>query len=313
MSQANFRVYTELLTRREQLRTAGVSCAEPLTGRNVSLDFTYANFIGGRILAEITLGFRSQVKLVRRTLGGQPWHWVETSTADGIDTLSMQMAGTFVTPGGDWRGCASGPFRLAAFKEKLFQRLPVVQEDADTWIVVLESARAPDEEVFDFIRHQATGTPPERVIICFAPVTSTAGTVRVAARCAERAMHAWIHQNWALPSSVRVHGFAPVARLLNFDEAEMMARTNEAILEAGSAVLYVEGVDRNELVSYAPRLCFSGLFPGTSFRDLLASAGHFSQLPELALAPARITLVGEGDPIQCGTVNEEALTAAWGV
>lgn len=310
MMPANLRTYTELMARREELDAVGVTRSGSLLDRNVCLDFSRASSRGGFILAEITLGFGSSVEIVDLPLDGRPWQWVQTSTPNGIDTLSMQMAGTFVTPGGKWRGCASGPFRLAAFKEKLFQQLRVEIDDSPTWVVVLESARAPDDDVFNFIREQATGMPPERVVICLAPVNCVAGAVQVAARCAECAMHTWKHHGWPLPPSFRVEGLAPIAPAVD-DEMEMMARTNEAILEAGSVTVEVEGVAQDVLVRNAPQLCFSGLFPGRTFRNLLDEAGHFNKLPELAFAPSHITLIGGGLPVECGHANESALSAAW--
>jgi len=284
--------YDLLLDKGQELSDLSIQTSGDLTADNCWLDFTNSGLQGGLLLAQLSLGGESTISLVQQPLGTIDWTWLRIAVPNAVDTLSMQMAGTFVTPGDKWRGVASGPFRKAAYKEKLFPSLGVAREESETWVVVLETKRQPDEEVFQFIRSQATGTPPQRVVICYAPVNSLAGATQVAARSVECAMHTWLFHKWPLLQGMSGAGIAPVALLqgTELSEDEMMARTNEGILECGEVSLRVPGLSFAEISDRASMLTFGGNFSDTTFRMLLTSAGHFSKLPELAFAPAKVEL-----------------------
>ena len=246
------------------------------------------------------------------SLAGRPWPTVTVRTDEPVSAcLRCQYAGRKVTAtdggGTEFFAMGSGPLRAACGDEELIRKLGGA-EQARRCVGVLETRRIPPPPVAAELA-EAAGIAADRLTLCVAPTASLAGTVQIAARSVETALHK-LH---ALDSDVtRVRcgaGSAPLAPAGGGDAAAL-GRTNDAILYGARVTLWVEA-DRAELAELAPRVPSSSSEQhGRPFADLLAEAGgDFYQLDPLLFAPAQVTLIGlrDGGAVAAGELREDLL------
>ena len=81
----------------------------------------------------------------------------------------------------------SGPARAIGSSEKLFDELGY-RDKADSATIVIEADKAPPAALVEEIA-KACKIKPAQLTILFAPTSSPAGTVQIAARCLEVALH----------------------------------------------------------------------------------------------------------------------------
>lgn len=189
----------------------------------------------------------------------------------------------------DYFAMASGPMRAAIAKEELFDAIGM-RERPPVAVGLLEASRLPPDDVCRGLA-TAAGVRPDKLLLLVARTASPAGTLQVAARSLETAIHKLHDLGFDLG---RIRGGAGTAPLppVAADDLTAIGLTNDAILYGGSVVLEVEDADA-EVAEFGPA-AVSGASPafGAPFREIFEAAGRdFYAIDPGLFAPARLEFV----------------------
>jgi len=202
--------------------------------------------------------------------------------------LAAQYAGWKVSTDG-YFAMASGPMRAAIGTEDLFDELGL-RERPPVAVGLLEAARLPPDAVCHSLA-TAAGVPPDKLLLLVARTASPAGTLQVAARSLETAIHKLHDLGFDLGLIRGGSGSAPLPPVAA-DDLTAIGLTNDAILYGGSVVLEVENAD-TEVAEFGPA-AVSRASPafGAPFRAIFEAAGRdFYAIDPALFAPARIEFV----------------------
>ena len=270
----------------------------------------------GRRIAEICMGGLGSVALVPGdALGGLPE--VHAHSADPvIACLASQYAGWSLSHGegkGAFRALASGPGRAIARREPLFEELGYADR-SDRAAFVLEVDRVPPEPVIAKIARDCA-LAADRITIVLTPTRSLAGTVQIVARTLEVALHKAHALGFALERIVDGTGVAPLPPPTP-DFLAAMGRTNDAILFAGRATLYVDAADAD-----AARLAET--LPASASRDYGKPFAQvfkdyqfdFYKIDPMLFAPAEVTVsnLASGKSFRGGKRDLARLAESFGI
>jgi methenyltetrahydromethanopterin cyclohydrolase len=238
----------------------------------------------GVLTARICLADLADVSLVPyplRELGGMA---VQVHTDDPVRAcLASQYAGWRIQVG-SYFAMASGPMRIVAAREELYQHI-AVREEAAAAVGVLESSQHPTEEVVTAI---VAKLPPQtqHLHLLTAPTTSLVGTLQVVARSVETALHKLYELRFDVQQVVSAWGIAPLPPVAR-DTIGAIGRTNDAILYGAEVVLWVHS-DDEQLASLGPHVpaCASRDY-GQPFADIFTRYhGDFYRIDPLLFSPA---------------------------
>ncbi|MFM8414232.1 MAG: methenyltetrahydromethanopterin cyclohydrolase [Planctomycetota bacterium] len=218
-----------------------------------------------------------------------PWPTIRVTSDHAVAAcLAAQYAGWRVSVPG-YFAMASGPMRAAIGREDLFDEIGMRERPAVA-AGLLEASKLPPADVCRDLA-AAAGVAPERLILLVARTASPAGTLQVAARSLETAIHKLHEVGFDLRRIKGGEGTAPLPPVAA-DDLAAIGRTNDAILYGGSVVLEVTG-DDDELAEVGPR-AISRASPafGAAFREVFEAAGRdFYAIDPALFAPARLELV----------------------
>ncbi len=246
----------------------------------------------GRRIAEICMGGLGTVALAPGN--GEPGGFlqVHAHSADPvIACLASQYAGWSLVHGegkGAFQALASGPGRAIARREPLFEELGYA-DAGDRAAFVLEVDRVPPEPIIGKIAHDCA-LPAERITLVLTPTRSLAGTVQIVARTLEVALHKAHALGFALDRIVDGTGTAPLPPPAP-DFLAAMGRTNDAILFAGRATLYVDVADAaaEQLARTLPASASRDY--GKPFAQVFKDYGFdFYKIDPMLFAPAEVTV-----------------------
>ncbi|MBV8911474.1 MAG: methenyltetrahydromethanopterin cyclohydrolase [Acetobacteraceae bacterium] len=238
--------------------------------------------------AAACMGGLGRIDPLAVSVGERTWPGVGVAVDEpAAACMAAQYAG-WKLEHGDFFALASGPGRALARAEDLFAEL-AWHERAERAVLCLETRQAPPDEIVEKVA-QRCGLPASEVTFLIAPTASVCGSVQVAARVVETALHK-LHELGVDPARVR-HGWgccpiAPVAA----DDPAAIGRSNDAVLYGGTAHLLIEAADA-EVAELAQRLpsASSEAF-GTPFGELLAAADwNFYDIDPMLFSPAAVTL-----------------------
>jgi methenyltetrahydromethanopterin cyclohydrolase len=243
----------------------------------------------GRRFAEICMAGLGAVSFAPLVLESR-WLPGLTVVSDrpALACLASQYAGWRLDPEG-YFAMASGPGRALIRAEDLYDDLEV-HERADHAVLCLETRDAPPEEVADFVAGKA-GVAPGDLTLLFAPTASLAGSVQVAARVVETALHKLHELEFDVGRVVSGYGSCPLPPVAKTDP-EAIGRTNDAVLYGGQVELTVDAPD-HELEPIVARLPSSASDDyGEPFGHVLESANwDFYEIDPLLFSPAEVRLV----------------------
>ena len=154
---------------------------------------------------------------------------------------------------------------------------------------------------------------PERLTILYAPTSSLAGTVQIAARCLEVALHKSHELHFPLENIVDGMATVPVPPPVpGFVEA--MGRTNDAIIYGGRAQLYVSGdaAAAKKLAEDLPSLNSKDF--GKPFAETFAAVkGDFYAIDPMLFSPAKVTVTAleTGESFQAGHIDTAVLARSF--
>jgi methenyltetrahydromethanopterin cyclohydrolase len=243
----------------------------------------------GRRFAEICMAGLGAVSFAPLVLEGR-WLPGLTVVTDrpALACLASQYAGWRLDPEG-YFAMASGPGRALIRAEDLYDHLDV-DERARSAVLCLETRDAPSEEVGDFVAERA-GVASADLTLLFAPTASLAGSVQVAARVVETALHKLHELEFDVGRVVSGFGSCPLPPVARKDP-EAIGRTNDAVLYGGQVELTVDASDE-ELEAVVPRLPASASSDyGEPFGSVLEQADwDFYKIDPLLFSPAEVRLV----------------------
>ena len=188
----------------------------------------------GRRMGEICLGGLGRVTL-ETTDPASPWPFnVTVHTAQPVlACLGSQYAGWSLSveeKGKKYHVLGSGPARALGSPEKLFDELGY-RDKADSACLVLEADRAPPAALVEHVA-KACKVSTDALTIVYAPTSSLAGTVQIAARCLEVALHKSHELHFPLDDIVDGMATAPLPPPAS-EFVAAMGRTNDAIIYGG--------------------------------------------------------------------------------
>jgi len=266
----------------------------------------------GRMMAEVCLAGRGEVRLVPSPIAAVPGPAVQVQSDDPVlACMASQYAGWQISSG-RYFAMGSGPMRAAYAKEKVFADLNY-RENPPVAVGVLETRRLPTEEIVTYLA-QRVRLAPEKLTLLAAPCPSIAGTVQVVARSLETALHKMHEIGFDLKKVVSGYGVAPLPPVA-YDEIVAIGRTNDAILYGGMVTVWLREEDE-KLAALGPKVPSSASSDhGAPFSEIFERAGRdFYKIDKHLFSPALITLVNlkSGRRYVFGRLEPEVLRKSFG-
>src|SRR5262245_4127559 len=223
--------------------------------------------------------------------------------------MASQYAGWQISAGG-YFAMGSGPMRAAYGKEKLFDDIPG-RETATLAVGVLEGKLPPDDAVAYLA--EKLKLPPAKITLLVARTKSLAGTLQVVARCLEMALHKLHELKFDLRQVVSGTGVAPLPPP-TADDLAAIGRTNDAILYAGRATVWIDA-DDDQIAQIGPKVPSSSSPEyGALFGELFAKYKDFYKIDPMLFSPAEITFcnVRSGRVQRFGMLDTDVLRRSFG-
>jgi methenyltetrahydromethanopterin cyclohydrolase len=239
---------------------------------------------------------------------------VVSSTNPVIACLASQYAGwTIKDETGDsgFFALGSGPARALSRVEPLFKDLGYVDHSPQTALVI-EGDKAPPPAVIANISEHC-GINPTGLSILYATTWSLAGTVQIAARVLEVAIHKAHELHFPLENILDGTGTTPIAPPVP-DFVKAMGRTNDAIIYGGRIHLFVKGpdTDAKRLADGLPSSTCSVY--GKPFAEIFADVnGDFYKIDPMLFSPAQVIVsnVETGNSFRAGELAPEIVDASF--
>jgi methenyltetrahydromethanopterin cyclohydrolase len=226
--------------------------------------------------------------------------------------LGSQYAGWRLQEG-KFFAMASGPGRAVALKEEIFAELGY-RDDAESAAFVLEVDRTPPEALIARVA-ETCRLAVDRLTFILTPTTSLAGSVQIAARSLEVALHKAHTLKFPLNRIVDGFGTAPLPPPAP-DFVTAMGRTNDAILYGGAVSLFVDGPD-GEAEALAGALPSSASRDyGRPFAEVFADCGgDFYKIDPLLFSPGivEVTSLESGRSFRRGRHDTALLARSFGL
>jgi len=207
----------------------------------------------------------------------------------------------------------SGPARLLARVEPLFEEIAYTETDASTSVLVLETRKPPPSAVVEKVA-VATGLAPEALTFIYAPTQSLAGSVQIIGRSLEVALHKAHSLHFPLDNIIDGAGCSPVPAP-HPDFLQAMGRTNDAIIYGGLVQLFVRGSASaaRELAEQLPSNRSRDY--GQPFAETFKKFnGDFYAIDPHLFSPAEVivTAVETGETFRAGEWNRQMLEQSLG-
>jgi methenyltetrahydromethanopterin cyclohydrolase len=267
----------------------------------------------GRLLGEVCMGGMGTVQITTASgLSNWPLGVVVHATNPVISCLGSQYAGWTITDDASgFFALGSGPARALSRVEELYKELGYV-DHSDHTALVIEGDKAPPAAVITKVA-EACGIKPSGLTVLFAPTWSLAGTVQIAARVLEVAIHKAHALHFRLENILDGTGTAPIAPPFP-DFVKAMGRTNDAIIYGGRIHLFVKGSD-DEAKKFADGLPSSSSSAyGKPFAEIFSEVnGDFYKIDPMLFSPAVVTVsnVETGTSFHAGKIAADIVDASF--
>ena len=272
----------------------------------------------GRLFSEASLAGLGKVTLTQRTYhsrisGEESSFWLPAVAvnvhAPPLACMASQYAGWAVKHG-DYFAMGSGPGRALFADEDIYRKLEY-RDQAETAVLMLETREFPTVEVAAFLSEKCK-VKPDRLILLVAPTASLVGSVQIAARSVETAMHKLAELGFDVRKVLTASGLCPLAPVAS-DDLVAVGRTNDALLYGGQVFLAVRAED-DELESFLDRIpSDSSRDYGTPFSELYQRYhGDFYQIDPRLFSPAQVEInnLNSGRTFRAGRLNPSLLRAS---
>lgn len=261
----------------------------------------------GKLLSEICMGGLGEISFTQMNIADCNFHAMNVAVDQPlIGCMASQYAGWSISVG-KFFALGSGPARALALREKLFEDLKY-KDESDVAILVLETSKAPDAEVADYIAEKC-GVESEDLYILVAPCASVAGSIQISARLVETGMHKMHEIGFDIGSVVSGFGVCPIAPIAKNDLGAM-GRTNDCILYGGRTWYNMDCEDE-EIEGMIERVpSGSSKDYGMPFLEIFEKYDKdFYKIDPLLFSPADITInnMRTGNNFHAGSVNIDVL------
>ena len=267
----------------------------------------------GRLLGEVCMGGLGTVAFTKSSgLPNWPLGVVVSSMNPVIACLGSQYAGWTITDEATgFFALGSGPARALSRVEELYKELGYVDRCSQAALVI-EGDKPPPAAVIAKVA-EACGVMPSGLTILYAPTWSLAGTVQIAARVLEVAIHKAHALHFALDDILDGTGTCPIAPPFP-DFVKAMGRTNDAIIYGGHIHLFVKGTDAEakRLADGLPSSSSSAY--GKPFAEIFSEVnGDFYKIDAMLFSPAMVTVsnVETGASFHAGKLAPEIVDASF--
>jgi len=266
----------------------------------------------GRRLGEICMGGLGTVTLTSSSgLERWPLGVVVHSSNPVVACLGSQYAGWTITDDSGFFALGSGPARALSRVEELYKELGYVDHH-NAGALVIEGDNAPPPAVATKVA-AACGIKTSDLTVLFAPTGSLAGTVQIAARVLEVALHKAHSLHFDLNNIIDGYGVAPIAPPIP-DFVRAMGRTNDAIIYGGRIQLFVRGGDAEaeKLAQALPSNTCS--IYGKPFAEIFAGVGgDFYKIDASLFSPAVVTVsnLDTGSSFHAGKLAPDIVDASF--
>ena len=269
----------------------------------------------GRIMSEICLAGLGKVALQASAPDSSYPFLVTVHTSQPVlACLGSQYAGwSLSAKEGDkkYSVLGSGPARAMGSSEKLFEELGY-RDQAESACLVLEAEGPPPAALVEEVA-KACNLAPDRLTFVYAPTSSLAGTVQIAARCLEVALHKSHELHFDLNHIVDGIATVPLPPP-SPDFIKAMGRTNDAIIYGGRVQLFVSGgaKEARKLAEELPALKSKDY--GKPFADLFAAVkGDFYAIDPMLFSPAMVTVTAlkTGESFEAGHIDTAILSRSF--
>jgi methenyltetrahydromethanopterin cyclohydrolase len=267
----------------------------------------------GQALAEICMAGLGWVSIQPGDLLGFSWPHVFVTTDHPLAACLLSQYAGWQIALDRFFAMGSGPMRAAYAREPIFARLDYREEPAEV-IGVLESRKLPDATVVRFLCERA-GVTSDRLRLLVAPTASQAGSVQIAARSIETALHKLFELGFDITQVKTGCGNAPLPPVAA-DDMSAIGRTNDAILYGARVTLWVR-TDDAALAAIGPKVpADSSPAFGKPFARIFEEAGRdFYKIDPHLFSPAEITFVNldTGKIQRFGRIEHEILRSSFGL
>ena len=267
----------------------------------------------GRRLGEVCMGGLGNVAFTQSSgLANWPLGVVVTSNDPVIACLASQYAGWTITDeASGFFALGSGPARSLSRVEDLFKELGYVDHYPQATLVI-EGDKAPPPAVIAKVS-ESCGIVPAGLTILYATTWSLAGTVQIAARVLEVAIHKAHALHFPLENILDGTGTTPIAPPVP-DFVKAMGRTNDAIIYGGRIHLFVKGpdTDAKRLADNLPSSACA--IYGKPFAEIFAAVnGDFYKIDPMLFSPAQVIVsnVETGNSFRAGELAPEIVDASF--
>jgi len=267
----------------------------------------------GRRLGEVCMGGLGTVAFTQSSgLANWPLGVVVTSNDPVIACLASQYAGWTITDeASGFFALGSGPARSLSRVEDLFKELGYVDHYPQATLVI-EGDKAPPPAVIAKVSENC-GIVPAGLTILYATTWSLAGTVQIAARVLEVAIHKAHALHFPLENILDGTGTTPIAPPVP-DFVKAMGRTNDAIIYGGRVQLFVAGSAKaaKTLADQLPSLKSKDY--GKPFADIFAAVkGDFYAIDRMLFSPAKVTVTAleSGESFEGGHIDTAILSRSF--
>ena len=312
LNEMAWELVSQILTKTDELRVAPVE----VEGGGCVIDFGVEApgcLSAGLALAEVCTAGLAEIHIHPGEIGGLSWPQIFVSTDSPVEAcLLSQYAGWRISVG-KYFAMGSGPMRIAAGSEQLFQELDMREEGVGA-VGILETNKLPTPEVLRKIAKDC-GCEQEQLALLVAPTASPAGSLQVVARSVETALHKLHELGYPLGQIESACGWAPLAPV-GKDDMQGIGRTNDAILYGGRVHLYVTGSDEDILRIGAQVPASASAMYGRPFLEIFEAAGRdFYKIDPLLFSPGEIVFqnIDTGRVHHFGKLNPEVLRASFGL
>lgn len=275
------------------------------------------NVIGGleagRRLGEVCMGGLGQVAFTMSSgLPNWPLGVVVSSTNPVVSCLGSQYAGWTITDDASgFFALGSGPARALSRVEELYKELKYVDQYPEASLVI-EGDKPPPAAVITNVA-KACKVEPSGLTVLYAPTWSLAGTVQIAARVLEVAMHKAHALHFPLENLLDGTGTCPIAPPFP-DFVRAMGRTNDSIIYGGRIQLCVKGpdADAEKLANGLPSSTSSSY--GKPFAEIFSEVnGDFYKIDAMLFSPAEVIVsnIETGSSFRAGKLAPEIVDASF--
>ncbi len=265
-------------------------------------------------MAEIGMGGFGNVSLKHERITDKlTWPQIEVFSDQPLLACFLSQAAHWSIKVNSFQGMGSGPACLL-WQEGNVGAIYDVKEESDCAVLILESDSLPGNEECQIIA-QACQLEPEKLAIIAAPTSSLAGSVQIAARSIEVALHKLAHLNWDLSRLSSGIGSCLIAPPTG-DNWTALGRTNDIMAYSAKVWLAIKDGNDHELSNLVSNLPASTSPDyGRPFLDVLEDAGDFYSIDQGLFAPAEIVLtnLSTGKSHQAGNLDKENLLTSLGL